>query len=236
MLNDTLEQYILDQGADQVGFADLSDVDLSLTEGFSRGIAILVALDADIVRNIESGPNMAYYDTYKQVNSQLDRIALQTVAYIKSLGYKAHTNPSTIKAVRADNRTHYLPHKTVATKSGLGWIGKSALLVTQKFGSAVRLSAVYTDAPIKPAKPIIKSSCGVCTNCLRACPAGAIKGPNWEAGIERAQIYDADLCKWQAKESSQAVGIDNTICGICINVCPYTRRYLRSKLGVAYDV
>ena len=41
-----------------------------------------------------------------------------------------------------------MPHKTVAVHAGLGWIGKSALFVTEKYGSAVRLTSVLTDAPL----------------------------------------------------------------------------------------
>ena len=42
-----------------------------------------------------------------------------------------------------------LPYKTIATKSGLGWIGRSALFVTPEYGSAVALGAILTDMPLE---------------------------------------------------------------------------------------
>jgi len=38
-----------------------------------------------------------------------------------------------------------MPQKTIATRAGLGWIGKTALLITPQFGSAIRLNSVLTD-------------------------------------------------------------------------------------------
>ena len=48
-----------------------------------------------------------------------------------------------------------LPHKTIATRAGIGWIGKSALLVTAKYGSAIRLSSILTDTPIETASCLL---------------------------------------------------------------------------------
>ena len=38
--------------------------------------------------------------------------------------------------------------KTAATRAGLGWIGKTALLVTPEWGPAVRLGTVFTYAAL----------------------------------------------------------------------------------------
>jgi epoxyqueuosine reductase QueG len=52
-----------------------------------------------------------------------------------------------------------LPHKTVATRAGLGWVGKSALLISDRFGAALRLTSVLTDAPLPVAKGVNVSNC-----------------------------------------------------------------------------
>ena len=67
-------------------------------------------------------------------------------------GYQSYAN--TTKAVKQDdNWCTPLPHKTVATRTGLGWIGKNCLLVTKEYGSAVRLSSLLTDAPLPAGTP-----------------------------------------------------------------------------------
>ncbi len=82
------------------------------------------------------------------------------------------------------NRTE-LPHKTVATRAGLGWIGKCALLVTRQFGSAVRLTSFLTDAELECAVPVTQSACRGCTLCVDTCPAGAVSGRQWSTEVDR---------------------------------------------------
>jgi epoxyqueuosine reductase QueG len=120
-----------------------------------------------------------------------------------------------------------LPHKTVATRAGIGWIGKSALLVTREYGSMIRLSSILTDAPLYFAEPIDDSACGGCTVCTKACPADAISGKRWQAGVAREDFFDALKCRKTASERAElGFGGGAIICGKCIVVCPYTQRYL----------
>lgn len=121
-----------------------------------------------------------------------------------------------------------LPHKTIATRSGIGWIGKSALLVTKEFGSAVRISSILTNAPLKADKPINESRCGSCMTCTKACPGQAVKGRNWSVGVEREDYYDPELCYKKAREiAARVLNKEITLCGKCIYVCPYTQKYIR---------
>lgn len=146
---------------------------------------------------------------------------------LKVLGYQAV--PQT-RAYVEQYETDYdslLPHKTVATRAGIGWIGKSALLVTEEFGSMVRISSILTDAPLETAKPINRSKCGGCNVCRDACPAGAISGKLWDADVARDEFFNASACRKTARErAKKGFGIEISQCGKCIEVCPYTRRYL----------
>jgi GNAT superfamily N-acetyltransferase len=119
-----------------------------------------------------------------------------------------------------------LQHKTVGTRAGLGWIGRSGLLVTKEYGSAVRLASVLTDAGLETGIPTAASHCGDCRQCVAHCPARAITGRDWEPGLAREQIYSAAACFEMAREFAGRTGIQATICGICINVCPWTQQYL----------
>jgi epoxyqueuosine reductase QueG len=92
-------------------------------------------------------------------------------------------------------RTELTEHKTVATRAGLGWIGKCALLVTEEYGSAVRITSVLTDAPLEVNKPVNNSNCGTCNNCVRNCPAEASSGDLWAAGMKRETFFDYLACR-----------------------------------------
>ncbi len=120
-----------------------------------------------------------------------------------------------------------MPHKTVAVNAGLGWIGKSALFVTEKYGSAIRLTSVLTDAPLNYSKSIINSLCEDCMICVDECPGKAISGVNWEPGIDRDLLLNAISCRKKARElSAEHLEKQITLCGKCIVVCPYTRKYI----------
>ena len=140
-------------------------------------------------------------------------------------GFAAVAGAVTVKVVEGDGATA-LPHKTVATRAGLGWIGHSALLVTPEFGKSVRLASVLTDAPFICAEPVQETRCGRCRKCVDACPAGAVTGHPWSPGIARNRMLDAAACREKASTLAAGQGIDVTICGICILACPWTRRYL----------
>jgi epoxyqueuosine reductase QueG len=99
------------------------------------------------------------------------------------------------------------------------------LLITEKYGSMIRLSSVLTDAPLETDKPTDYSKCGKCMICAKSCPGGAISGENWEKGKSREEYFSAVLCRKTAKERSmKGFGGSDTICGKCIEVCPYTRK------------
>ncbi len=122
---------------------------------------------------------------------------------------------------------HYFSHKMVGTRAGLGWIGKSDLFVSVKFGPRLRLASILVDFPLKPLEPPIDSSrCGKCNVCVEACPAKAATGKLWNIKVDRDEFYDAYKCRDKAKEISLAATGQNEdeICGICIAVCPAGRK------------
>jgi epoxyqueuosine reductase QueG len=129
-----------------------------------------------------------------------------------------------------------MPHKTVAVNSGLGWIGKSALFITEEYGSVIRLTSVLTDAPLEYNKATIKSKCGGCMICTQACPGKAISGRAWSPELDRDEFFDAVACRKAAREiAAKSIQKKITLCGKCIEVCPYTRKYTRDALNVTND-
>lgn len=214
-------------GAALVGFADLSCLPPNVRRGFPRAISIAASLEPSVIAGLASGPTTAYHAEYDRANAALAELAGLATRSIEARGFAAVASAVTVKVVDGDGATA-LPHKTVATRAGLGWIGHSALLVTPEFGKCVRLASVLTDAPLMCAEPVQESRCGRCRGCVEACPAGAVTGHPWSPGIARNRIFDAAACKKKASSLAAEQGIDVTICGICILACPWTRRYLRT--------
>ena len=114
------------------------------------------------------------------------------------------------------------PHKTAATQSGLGWIGKTALFISPEFGPAVRLATVFTDLALPAGEPVVESRCGDCRDCVDACPAGCGRDVLWRPGMARELLFDAGACR---HHMTLFTGVEADICGICIAACPYANQY-----------
>lgn len=240
-MNQEIEGLLYENGASMVGFARIdklySKVDLSgprsedsVTEPieipqYPYGIAIAHALPKDVIRNISNSPTLEYYETYHKLNEKLDYLAELCAKYIEKQGYHAYAQTVSRTKEYGIFRT-VMPHKTVAVNAGLGWIGKSALFITEKYGSAVRLTSVLTDAPIKYSNHLMKSKCGGCMLCKEACPGNAISGRLWSPELDRDDFFDAQACRKKAREIAlKTIQKQITLCGKCIEVCPYTKKY-----------
>ncbi|GHU96786.1 iron-sulfur cluster-binding protein [Clostridia bacterium] len=215
-------------GADLVGFGDLTELPPNVREDLPVGISVGIRVPTDIVRGIAEAPTLEYWDYYHSGQDDLDKLAEAGAEYVRSLGYVAvaHTRQSgTVKFVGALRSA--LPYKTVATRAGLGWIGKCGMLATEEFGTAVWFSAILTDAPLDCAEPINESKCGECMLCRDACHAGAISGKLWNLGVDRDEFFDATKCASVTKtRANELIGVDYPLCGKCIAVCPRTLRAL----------
>ena len=224
-----LEESILDWGASLVGFADLGGVMPPISLKWPRAVSIAVALDPHIIDEVRDGPTAEYYREYNRVNRALNEIAGRTAEAIYGLGYHAEPLPATPpESTQGDEWTRTLSvafqHKTAATRAGLGWIGKNALLVAPRLGPRIRLATVLTNMPLPAGDPVTTGRCGKCVACARLCPAQAIKGVGWEAGLDRDALVDAWSC-WETARRllRERVGANNAVCGVCVAVCPVGR-------------
>jgi len=79
-------------------------------------------------------------------------------------------------------------------------------------------------------EPTIHSRCGSCMLCTNACPGGAISGRVWTPELDRDEFFDAMACRRKAREiAAKALNKQITLCGKCIEVCPYTRKYTEAE-------
>lgn len=222
-----LRELLLANGADLVGFGDIS----GLSDTWSRCVSLAAALPVSTICGIADGPTPGYYEQYHVLNAKLDSLAELGASRLRERGFRALAQTTTTVVESAGYRTPF-PHKTCATRSGLGWIGKSALLVTPEFGPAVRLSSVLTDAPLEAlGQPVDASRCGGCTRCRDHCPGGAVRGALWNVDVDREALVDVEACRKAARAlARERVGQEITLCGKCIEVCPYTQRYIKRRM------
>ena len=122
-----------------------------------------------------------------------------------------------------------------AARSGLGFRGKNAMLISRQHGNWLFLASILTRMAIEPDEPLRKAwprveagepvglLCGKCTRCLDACPTDAFPAPG---------IVDARRCiSYQTIENKGIIprelraGIGHRVygCDVCLEVCPWNR-------------
>ncbi len=218
MIND-IKKAMEREGIDVFGTSDCSTV---LPEKFSSvpyAVTLGIRLSDAVVDEVSSsGPTKMYFAHYRSVNALLDSCALKCVIMLQRSGYRALAIPAS-QTVNSAAIAGDFQHKTAANLAGLGFIGKSGLFVTLKYGPRVRFVTVLTDMPLK-STDMVEPQCGHCSLCVTACPCGALTGREWTTGTKREDIVDADLCSYHMKDKFQRIG-RGSVCGICMAVCPF---------------
>ncbi|MBW1803033.1 MAG: reductive dehalogenase, partial [Deltaproteobacteria bacterium] len=137
--------------------------------------------------------------------------------FIKTLGHKAMSCSTNTIGIT-------IP---MAIQAGLGQLGRNGLLITPKFGPAVRISKVLTSLPLIPDRPIdfgVREFCTVCEICADKCPGGAIM--HGERTTEaRNESNSPGVLKWPI-DAEKCMGQWSRIrkpCTVCISVCPFNK-------------
>ena len=217
-------------GADLVGIADLGPFKVvgsllppNLLERFTNAISLAIRLDDAIIDGIDRAPTPDYARHYRAVNVALDAVTAQLGKWINERGFSAVAVPAS-QIVDETNLLGSISHKAVARMAGIGWQGKSLLIITPQFGPRIRLSTLLTNMPLSTGTPL-KNRCGTCGKCTTACPASAIKN----VGIkDRYETRDDALffsrCAQQTRQFKSLPGIGASVCGVCVRVCPFGKR------------
>jgi len=228
MFEKELKELLSANGADLIGFSCVKDALPEELSKYPYAVTIVRRLSRAVTDTIQGAPSMMYFQHYRITNTKLDLLALDAVSFIERKGYLAL--PIAASQSTPDEKEEYkgvFPHKTGAVMSGLGFIGKSGVLITNKYGSFVRLATVLTDMPLEPTGEIQTSKCGACNICRDACPAHAITGEEYIPGHPRKEIFDAKKCSEHMK-TYKHIG-RGAVCGICMSVCPFNKKRIPAE-------
>ena len=222
-----LKKFCRDSGADIAGIADLAlfregwtTIPADILFPYTRAVSVAVRLDDDIMDSISDLPTGSYAEHYRAVNADLERLTARIEEWIVGRGYRAEAIPAS-KIEDTEKLLGSVSHKAVARMAGIGWQGKSLLIVSPEHGPRMRLATVLTDMPLLTDKPL-EQRCGTCRECTKACPAAAIRNVTSQGRYQgREEALDFNRCADRTFANSQLPGIGARICGVCVRACPY---------------
>ena len=217
---DSLKDHLIKEGISKVGYTNVNVDEFS---NLNYGISLVLRLPKEAIEALLNDEFKKYWKIFHQQIDTLTEIALNTEKLIKDNGYDAFALTMQRNECDMEKLLSKLPYKTLATSSGLGWVGRSALFVCEEYGSAVALSAILTDMPLKIAKPIMDSYCDDCEECQKACPVDAINPTKWNARLNRSDIIDIDVCsQYVIDQFKSGLG-----CSKCLCNCRLTQEYFK---------
>lgn len=219
-IQDEIKEYLISQGASDVGFCRITDGDFGEC---NYGISIVVRLSETIVDEIDGEPTHTYFNHYRSVNTFIDSLLLKAGLFLQNRGYKYITVAAS-QSINKDgwNFKGRYSHKKVATLSGLGTIGKSSMFLHKDYGAKVRLGSIFTNCEFDVSGTVPLDLCSGCDLCVKACPSGAITGNMWYEGCDREYMFDPEKCSTYMKNHFKHIG-RGAVCGICMKVCPYSK-------------
>ncbi len=205
-----IKSFIYNLGIDIVGIAELSKlsnipvgIHIDLTEFFKKyPFAIVIGAQYGKISNGASGDETALY---------LEKIAYDVMGYLEEKKYQylvIHPEDE----YNPDKRMGLLSLKILAKQAGIGWQGRSLLIVSPKYGPIHRLIAILTNMYLIPDEPV-KNLCGDCTVCIEKCPKKSLTLCQFDNHPKsREDVLDIKTC------------LGDNGCMVCILKCPYLKK------------
>jgi epoxyqueuosine reductase len=197
------EKHARSMGIESVGYTkvhpDLIFKDRAIL--FENAIVFTKEIDQFAVNNDfpekQTNDLMLYDEFGKKTNELVD--------YLRDNGFSAQASHPSVG---------FVTYPSLAQSAGIGWKGKSNLLITPELGPRQKISAIFTSIENLPVNEHNEHSwisyyCNNCGKCIKKCPRNAIveKSDNIN-GSE----FIPELCK----------GCTD-ICTICMKECPFNK-------------
>src|SRR6266567_2247380 len=109
-----------------------------------------------------------------------------------------------------------------AAEAGIGWHGKSTMLLNAELGTWFFLGEIFTTLALPPDSPQ-KERCGSCTRCISACPTGAITEPHKLDARRCISYLTIELKGAIPLELRPLIGERIFGCDDCLDACPWNR-------------
>ena len=185
----------------------------TILPGVQSIIVVGVGATAPVQNQIKSAADTAQlssigtnYDYHPRVKFVLDQLVSDLLQHT-SFNHK----------ILVDSPT--LDERALAQKAGIGFLGRSGLIISPQFGTRFNIGLLLIDIPLK-STAVSQGKCPTaCRLCINACPNGALQ-PERPLDAARCISYLTQKKEWTGEEKTmlhdQLFG-----CDICQDACPF---------------
>jgi ferredoxin len=206
------ENYAKSMGINSIGYAKVPPEVIFKDKAilYENAIVLTKEIDKNSVDTDLPGKAATDLKLYDELGKKTNELA----DFLRDNGFGAHASHPAIGSVT---------YPTLAQYAGIGWRGKSNLLITSELGPRQKISAIFTSIENLPIKEDNEHSwigdyCNSCGRCIKKCPEDAIIELKSPDGIKRTKLVP-ELCR----------GCHGS-CTICMKECPFNNReYTRIK-------
>lgn len=199
------ENYVKSMGIVSIGYTKI------LPELIFKDNAVLyenaIILTKEIYKNQVDNELPGKAETDLKLYDKLGKITNELADYLRENDFGAHASHPAIGSVT---------YPTLAQQAGIGYRGKSNLLITPELGPRQKISAIFTSINNLPVKEYnghswISDYCNTCGKCIKKCPENAIV--EIESDGSKSSKFVPELCRGCYKS-----------CTICMKECPFNNR------------
>lgn len=236
-----LSTIVREQRLDYFGIADMTAPDVQafiraqsggIAAGYPRAVAVGLVLSRDLVDLLPAAGDreraLYKHHVYNVIAGRMDQATSILASALQAAGSRALTVPASVVAIDRGRFAGVVSQKLAPHLAGLGWIGKSCMLITPRHGPRVIWGTVLTDAQLEATGTAMPSHCGRCHACVDACPAHAYTGREFVPAEPREARFDAAAC-YRYIDSLPAPGPEAKTCGLCLHACPHGQSDARAR-------
>lgn len=201
-----LENYAKSMGIKSIGYTKVPPEVIFKDKAilFENAIVLTKEINKNSVDNELPGKLATDLKLYNELGKKGNELA----DYLRENGFGAHASHPAIGLVT---------YPSLAQHAGLGWKGKSNLLITPELGPRQKISAIFTSIENLPIREENEHSwiadyCETCRKCIKKCPEDAIIEIEYSNGSKGTKLIP-EICRGC-----------NESCTICMKECPFNKR------------